>query len=219
MAIIANLTLVVLALALGVRLLTRYTDRPQPHTLWYALGLVLTASAAFSELYYEISGEIPSPLWWLYWSCASATVGYLGVGTAYLIGPRFGRTALITATALSLWVVAATLLTSFDGPGAAATVADFHKAPTGAIKLPFVLQNILGSLVIIGGAVLSYVRTRGFYNVLIAAGTLVFASGGAAAGLVNFPGIFYFTQTAGIVLLYFGVHLSLGRRPALQKAV
>lgn len=213
MAIVANALLVLLSIAAGFRLFARYSVRPRAHSLWYGVGLVLTATAALPELYYTLSGGVPTPLWWLYWSSASATVGFLGVGTAYLIGPRFGRVALWAAVLLSVWAMIATVLTGGAGPGGGGDVlALFSKAPTGAIKLPFVLQNILGSLVIFGGAIASFIQNRAFYNVLIALGTLVFASGGSAAGLINFPGIFHFTQTAGIILLYFGVTLSIAPR-------
>lgn len=208
MALVANITLVALSLILGIRLLRQYATRPRPHSLWYSVGLLLTAVAAFPELYYELTGQVPPLLWWLYWSTASSLVGLLAVGTAYLFSLRFGQATLAVVALLSLWVAAATLLTS--GPGPAAIGAGmFHKAPTAAIKLPFLLQNIGGSLVIFGGALLSFIRTRGLYAVLIALGTLVFASGGGAAGNTEYGFIFAFSQTIGVLLLYSGVALSL----------
>lgn len=211
MALVANMVLVGLSLFLGIRLLRQYATRPRAHTRWYAVGLLLTAVAAFPELYYELTGQVPTALWWLYWSAASSLVGFLAVGTAYLFSPRFGQVTLAAAALLSLWVATATVLTAGAGP---ATLSEsiFHKAPTAAIKLPFLLQNIGGSLVIFAGALLSFIRTRGLYALLIALGTLVFASGGWAAGNTQAGFIFAVTQTAGITLLYAGVALSL-RQP------
>jgi hypothetical protein len=205
MALVANVTLVGLSLILGIRLLRQYAVRPRAHTLWYAIGLLLTAVAATPELYHELTNQVPTALWWLYWASASSLVGFLSVGTAYLMSPRFGRAALAAVALLTLWVAVATVMTAGAGPGPDM----FHKAPTTAVKIPFLIQNIGGSLVILAGAVISYIRTRGLYALLIALGTLVFASGGSAAGNTPFAFIFAFTQTIGIILLYAGVALSL----------
>ncbi|MEW8978073.1 MAG: hypothetical protein AB2385_06675 [Symbiobacterium sp.] len=216
MVTIANTVLVVLSLLLGGRLLFHYARRPRPHSLWYGVGLILIACAAFPELYFELTGQIPTALWWLYWSTASGCVAYLSVGSAYLLHQRFGQVSLAVMVALTVWVAAATLLTGGTGPAVVATEA-FRSAPTAAIKLPFLLQNIGGSLIILAGALISFVRTRAAFTLLIALGTFVFASGGAAAGLMEFSQIFAFTQTAGILLLYAGVSLSLRPRKAVSQ--
>jgi hypothetical protein len=213
MSLVANLLLVFLSLLLGLRLLKRYADRPRPHTLWYAVGLLLTAVAATPELYVQAMGALPTPLWWIYWATASSLVGFLAVGTAYLLGPRVGQVALAVTYALVLWLVAAVLLTA--GPAPSPISHDMlSKAPTVAVKLPFLIQNIAGSLLILGGAVWSFIRTRAVYNVWIALGTIIFASGGAAAGFLSFPGAFYVAQAVGIVVLYAGVSQSVAPRPA-----
>lgn len=216
MALLANVILVTLSLLMGIRLLRQYRLRPRQHSLWYAVGLMLTAVAAIPELYFETMGALPTVLWWLYWSAASTTVGFLAVGTAFLIGPRAGKGALLATCLLTAAVVIATLLTAGPAPASFA-VSHLHKAPTGAVKLPFVLQSALGSLVIFGGAAWSWWRNRGWYNVWIALGTLIFAAGGASAGLLKYSQIFYFTQTGGIVLLYLGV--SMSTRPRARAAL
>lgn len=216
MALIANIILAALALAMGAILLRQYTQKPRPHTLWYAVGLVLLAAAAGPEVYAGVvGGAVPTLLWWLYWVCASSTVGFLAVGTAYLISPKVGKAALISAAGLTLLLLIATVLTAGEGP---TTAAVFERAPTWQIKVPFLIQNILGSLVIFGGASWSYVRTRGLYNIWIALGTLMFASGGAASGLAEISDLFYFTQVAGIVLLFLGVYQSTRFRAARAGA-
>ncbi len=213
LALVANITLVALSIAMGGMLLKQYTARPRSHTLYYALGLFILAMAAYPEVYHKLSpdGTVPFPLWWLYWICGSSTVGFLAVGTAYLFSPKWGKAALISVAVLSLLVIVATVLTAGDGPTAA---AGFGKAPTWQIKVPFLIQNIVGSLLIFGGAAWSFYKTKGLYNIWIALGTLLFASGGSASGLANISGLFYFTQTAGILLLSLGVFQSTrGKRP------
>ncbi len=200
MALVANLLLVVLSFIMGIRLARQYRLRPRSHTLWYAVGLLLTAAAAFPEVYRGVFGSLPTILWWLYWVAASALVGFLGVGTAYLISPRFGRAALIGAAGLTAALAAATVLTAGPYAGQA-----FSSAPTAYIKVPFVIQSSVGALVIFGGAVYSFFRNRGLYNIWIALGALIFSAGGGAAGSGRLPEIFYFTQVLGIILLYVGV--------------
>lgn len=217
MALVANAILVILSLILGARLVKQYQRRPRSHTRWYAVGLLLTAVAAFPELYNQAMGSLPTVLWWVYWSTGSALVGFLAVGTAYLISPRVGQIMLAVVGVLALWVIVATLLTAGPSPEVVAHES-MAKAPNATIKLPFLIQNILGSLVILGGTLFSFIRTRAIYNVWIALGTLVFASGGAAAGLVDFPGAFYFTQSVGMILLYMGVTGAGAHRPAATVA-
>lgn len=212
MVIVASIALIGLSLILGIKLLRMYMARPRPHTLWYAVGLLITAVAACPELYFELTGNVPTALWWLYWSTGSSLVGFLSVGTAYLISPRAGKIALGVVLATTAWVVVATILYAGVEPGPAM----FRQAPNGYVKLPFLLQNIGGSLLILVGALLSFIKTRGLYAILIAAGTFVFAAGGGASGLMQYSQIFAFTQTAGILLLYAGVSLSL--RPPKGQA-
>lgn len=208
MALVASVILVGLSLILGIRLLRQYAARPRPHTLWYAIGLLLIVTAAIPELTFELTGQVPTFLWWLYWISGGSLVGFLAVGTAYLMSPRFGRAVLAAVALTTLWVTAATVLTAGTGPTVVGSEM-FRSAPTAAIKLPFLLLSIGGALLLLVGAVLSYIRTRGMYAVLIALGTLVFAGGHSAASRGNMVGVFVFAQTAGILLLYAGVSLSL----------
>ncbi|MFZ5817605.1 MAG: hypothetical protein ACOY93_20285 [Bacillota bacterium] len=213
MPLVANAVLVGLSLILGIRLIRQYVTRPRPHSLWYAVGLLLTAVAALPELYYELTDQVPTLLWWVYWASGSSLVGFLAVGTAYLISPALGRWTLYTAVLLTLWVTVATVLFAGTEPGPEM----FRAAPNWQVKMPFLIQNIGGSLVILLGAAISYIKTRGLNAVLIALGTFVFAAGGGASGLMKYGQIFAFTQTAGILLLYAGVSLSLqpGRKGAV----
>lgn len=211
-ALVANSLLVALSLAMGVRLLRQNAARPRAHTLWYAVGLLLTAVAAAPELCIKLADGLVTPLWWLYWVAASSLVGFLAVGTAYLIGPRWGKVSLVVVCLLTAWLAVMTVATAGPAP-ALVTEVTLSKAPNGMIKLPFLLQNIAGALLILGGALWSFYKTRGVSNLFIALGTMVFSAGGAAAGILKFPGVFYLTQTAGIILLYAGVTQAGARRP------
>lgn len=215
MAVVASAVLVGLSLLLGIRLLRQYVTRPRPHTLWYAIGLLLIVVAATPELYFELTGQVPTFLWWLYWISGGSLVGFLAVGTAYLMSPRFGHVVLAAVVFTTLWVSVATVLTAGSGPAMVGNEM-FRSAPTTDIKRPFLLLSIGGALLLLVGAVLSYIRTRGMYAVLIALGTLVFAGGHSAASRGNMVELFVFAQTAGILLLYAGVSLSL-RPPRKAK--
>lgn len=203
MALLANALLVILALVMGLRLLGQYRQRPRPHTLWYAAGLLLTAVAASPELYHSLTGTVPLPFWWLYWMTASTLVGALGAGSAYLLSPKFGKVAAAVVAMLSAWIVVTTIMTVGAAPDGDHAI--FLKAPAGPMKPAFVIQNILGALTIFGVAIWSFIKTRGIYNVWIALGTLLFSSGGTLASR-GYPDVaFYAAQAFGIVVLYFGV--------------
>lgn len=217
MAAVASFVVVILSAVLGWRLLSRYRQRPRPHTLWYGVGLVMAALAGLPEFWANAFGSIPQVLWWVYWVTASALVGFLSVGTSYLLSKRFGQIALVTMVALTVWLTVVTLITAGPAPTTGLDTA-FRSAPSSAIKLPFLLMNILGSLIIFGGALYSLIKTRLLYNLWILLGTLSFSAGGAAAGLLDIPGIFAFTQIIGIVLLYIGVSQSIKPRQNVSRA-
>ncbi|MDF2630037.1 MAG: hypothetical protein K0R39_3868 [Symbiobacteriaceae bacterium] len=208
--LVASILLILLSLVMGVRLLRQYSARPRPHTLWYAVGLLLTALAAFPEFYIRLTNGLVTPLWWLYWVAASALVGYLAVGTAYLISPTAGKVTLTAISLLTLWLAIATVMTAGPAPDTT-TVETLSRAPNGTIKLPFALQSSIGGMLILFGALWSYYKTRYVSNLYIALGALFFSAGGALAGLVAFPGVFALTQSAGIIALYVGVTQSGGQ--------
>lgn len=217
MAMIASLAVVLLSLILGIRLLIRNRTRPRPHTLWYGVGLLVTALAGLPEFWVQAFKSIPTVLWWSYWVAASALVGFLAVGTSYLLSKRFGGVALVTVVLLTIWLAVATVATAGQGPTTGLDTA-FRSAPNNFIKLPFLLMNIAGAMVIFVGAIYSLIRTHMLYNLWIALGTLSFSSGGALAGLFNFPVVFAFTQIIGIVLLYVGVSQSIKPRARKSQA-
>lgn len=217
MALVANITLVALSLLMGLRLLQQYRGRPHPHTLWYGVGLVLAAVASFPEVFRGITGSLPTFLWWTYWVAASALVGYLSVGTAYLLSPKAGKVALVSATVLTAALLVATVATAGPAP-TIFTDATFAKAPNAFIKTPFLIQNIAGALLIFGGAAWTFFRIRAWFAVWIALGTLLFTIGGTSSGIFKSPALFYFTQMAGIIVLYFGITQSTRPRQKKQAA-
>jgi len=192
---------------MGVQLIAQYRRRPHLHTLWYAVGILLTAVAVGPDIFRKLTDTLPTGLWWLYWICGSSTVGFLAVGTGYLLSNLAGRVTLMMAVLLSVWLIIATVTTAGTGPEILNQDA-FTRAPTLAIKVPFLVQNVAGSILIVGGAVYSFVKTRGWYNLWIAGGTIVFAAGGTASGLLKYSHLFYFTQVTGVILLYVGVILA-----------
>jgi hypothetical protein len=218
MALVANITLVVLSLLMGLRLLRQYTTRPKSHTLWYAVGLLLTALASTPEVYRGLTGSLPTVLWWVYWIAASALVGFLAVGTAYMIAPTWGKVALIAATALTAWLIIATVTSAGPAP-AVFTETTFAKAPNWIVKLPFLIQDIAGAMFILGGALWTFYKIRSWFAVWIGLGTCLFAAGGASAGLLKFSELFYFTQTAGIIVLYLGISMSIAPKAVKPTAL
>lgn len=221
---IASTMTSVVAWILAVQLGLRYLRRRRMHTLLYAVSLGLFALAAAADAVAHVAGAIPVVLFRLYWFAAAGLVGMMALGTGTLIVPftdpdwlgRLGRgltlAAMAAVTGLLLWLLAAVLLMPvtpeqlIHGPGV------LTKAPPGP-KAPFVLTNIVGTLLIFAGALWSYWKVRAGYTLLIALGALVFALGGTAASLGG-ELLFYSSQILGTLVLYTGVSGSLQPRRA-----
>ena len=72
-----------------------------------------------------------------------------------------------------------------------------------------IIQNIIGGLVLIGGALYSFIRDRRrTYNLWIFLGGLMPMIGGSALAFFHQPDLFFVFELAGTALLYWGFILS-----------
>jgi hypothetical protein len=155
-------------------------------------------------------------------------VPWLALGTVdLLLGPAVGRRAqwfVVFFSGLAVGVVAAAPLEPVSGtaiPVASQVFGSFPRALAG-------IGSGVGATVILVGAVVSAVRyardrdrpgnaSRAVANVLIAAGTLVLASGGLLQGFVGHDEAFAATLAAGIVVIYAGFRVAEGARVAADR--
>ncbi len=194
----------------------QYRKRRQPHQLAWAVGLMLYAVAAFMEAYSEYTRSWNPPVYRIYIVMAASLVGFLGLGTLYLIAKRkfWGHLFLL----FNLSVMAVFLYGTFTHP---LVVKDLvvgitvgGKALGESFSFPRICSffiNIPGTLFLLGGAIYSiflFARKKEFAyrmwaNFLIVLGTLIIAAAGSLARSGQTAGL-YPAEMAGSAFLLWG---------------
>jgi hypothetical protein len=179
--------------AFAVDVLRQYSQRRKPYQLAWGVSLSMFALASLALAVGVAEGWTAADFKVYYLFGAVLNVPWLGLGTVLLLaGRRTARTYLALLGLFSL----ASLLLIWLAPVTGADLAG-QVLPEGKRFLPVavralaVLGNVVGTLVVVGGAVASGLALRGQAHLrprfegtlLIAAGVLLAASGGVLAFL------------------------------------
>ena len=210
----------ILGFAFTYLFFAQWLHRHKPHQLAWTVGLAMYAVAAVMEAYSEFSGRWNPLVYRFYIVLAASMVGYLGLGSLYLIAkgklwPRVYVGFLVVCEVVFLWgVFTVQLLDGTHGtidklvPGI--TVGGQALGETLSfpriMSLPF---NITGTIFLLGGALLSvwrFARKREFAyrmwaNVLIALGTICIAAAGSMARAGVSTGLYPAEMVASAILL------------------
>jgi hypothetical protein len=206
---------------------TQWLRRRRPHQAAWAIGLLFYAVAAVFETWSEYEKSWNPAVYRLYIVLAASLVGFLGLGSLYLVARRRIWGDVLFAYLLVCLVIflygamTATLDTSRLVPGI--TVGGQALGPS--LSFPRVMSlffNIPGSIFLLGGALLSiwrFARRRDYAyrmwaNVLIAAGTLLIAFVGSRARLGTTAGLYPAEMVASALLLAGFLMASTLDRPA-----
>jgi hypothetical protein len=190
-------------------------------TLW-AVGFALFAVAAASEAAAQRSGWSPALFRTYYLAGGVLTVAYLGAGSAWLLLPRRGRDVLLGGLAVAtVAAIVTVLLAPVDVAGLAA--AHSGQPPKNGVLgghafLWAVALNSIGTLLLVGGSLLSILRRqRVRANVWIASGALTVA---AATGLsrTGDTSLVYLGELIGIALMFCGFTLTAPVRKPTRAA-
>jgi hypothetical protein len=193
----------------------QWLARRKPHQLAWTVGLMMYAIAAAMEFYSELTKSWDPTVYRFYIVLAASMVGFLGLGTLYLMAKKrvWGHLYLtfdLIAIAVFLYgVFTKQLLT--DQLVAGITVGG--KALGAATSFPRIMSlffNIPGTIFLLGGALLSVYRFsrkteyayRMWANVIIAAGTLIIAGAGSMARAGNTVGLYPAEMVASALLLW-----------------
>jgi hypothetical protein len=185
--------------------------RPRPDKLAWVIAFAVFAVAAGTEVTASLTDWTPTLARVYYLTGAVLIVGYLALGELYLLAgkhiARFapGATLLVTA-------IAATLV--FNAPVDEAMLADdgWEAITRGtALKVLAISLNAGGTLIVVGGALytawrfrrLGIQRHRMIGCALIAAGTLVAASGGTLTRLGH-DEYLYIGIATGVAIIFAG---------------
>jgi hypothetical protein len=192
----------------------QWLKRRKPHQLAWAAGMLFYAIAAVMETVSESTGSWNPIVYRFYIVFAASLVGFLGLGSYYLLarkktGPRIYLAFLIACLVIFLVGVMLTPLdTEMLQPGI--TVGGQALGSPGSfpriMSLPF---NITGSFFLLGGALWSIWRFarkqefayRMWANVLIAIGTIVIAAAGGMARAGITAGLYPGEMLASAILL------------------
>lgn len=217
----ATLISAAFAYTLGVH----YSRKRRPYLLVWCVALTIYALATLSEVFGAAATWNLGLYRAYYFLAAILLVGVLGLGTVYLLGPRFASLALgilLVLAAVGLIAVA----------GARLDTVPLHSSPVpppfpprgNAFNVLAILvaatTNIAGTIILVGGALWSAYglwrrggqRERVVANVLIAGGALIvaFATGLSRLGIYQ---LFYSGQAGGVLVMFLGF-LAASRAPA-----
>jgi hypothetical protein len=211
-----------LAAAFALLLLRSLLRRAAGQKALWAVGFALFAVAAASEAVAQRAGWNPTLFRLYYVAGGVLTVAYLGAGSAWMLLPRRGRDALVGGLAVATAAAIVTvLLAPLDVVGLAA--ARSGQPPENGVLgghafLWAVVLNSIGTLLLVGGSLLSIARRqRVRANVWIATGALTVA---AATGLsrAGDTSLVYLGELVGIALMFCGFTLTAPARKRVRAA-
>jgi hypothetical protein len=195
-------------------LLAQWNRRRKPHQLAWATGFLFYAVAAGMEWYSEYTQNWDPTVYRVYIVLAASMVGFLGLGSLYLISKR--RTVPTAYLIFNLVCLGIFFWGSFNTelvtealkPGV--VVGGAALGPSGSFpRIMSLFFNIPGSLLLLGGSAWSIIlfwrnklyRYRVWGNVLIIAGTLLIAGAGSMARAGATGGLYAGEMVASAILL------------------
>lgn len=195
-------------------LLAQWWRRRKPHQLAWAAGFLIYAVAALMEAYSEYTGGWDETVYRFYIVLAASMVGFLGLGTLYLISksrvwPTLYLIFVLACVGVFLWGVFGVTLDEKDlvaGITVGGTALGAGRSFPRVMSLPL---NITGTLLLLGGSAWSIAkfwpkpeyRYRAWANVLIIIGTLVIAGAGSMARAGRTVGLYPAEMVASALLL------------------
>jgi hypothetical protein len=211
----------------SLHVLRQYRSRRKPYQAAWAAALALFAAAAFFETAGIARGWQPL-VYRGYYYFGVINVGWLAVGTVYLLAPRrVGNAAALIMGVVSLGALATVLLASVDQGLLVRSLVPPRGVIGNPAPLVALIINLPGALVLVGGAAYSAWRAlqrqapvgRVLGLAMIAVGAFIVAGGHSYAQL---QGSAYFVlpvaEAAGIATMFAGYLTIEGRRWALGRA-
>ena len=211
----------IVALTFTILLLWQFLNRKKIHQVIWAIAMALFAVAALMEFLAnpDISGA-SGTLIKIYYASAAPLVGLLGSGVLYLLVPRkiahiYLGIVIMLALALLVGVLSTHLsevaiseafqLSLPEGFRGAVRLFPFLTA-----RLPSILLNITGGILLIGGALFSFITDmRKTYNIPLMMGGLFPSLGGFLLGIMDNADIFFEFELIGTIFLFLGFIMSM----------
>lgn len=212
------LSVTVVGAVFAIVLLNRYFGgKRRPHELVWGVSFLLFVIASACQVYADIAGhwtDLTAQLYYL--TGAILTVGFLGIGTVYLL---YSRRVATIALGIMLAFTAVAIAVVFTAPVDQATLAmdNGYSAVVKTSALPRImaaLSNSIGTILVAGGALWSaYVfwrkrimKERMIGVLLIGLGVIVVGIGGSILGLTGLtnPEYHYVGMLVGVIVMFIG---------------
>jgi hypothetical protein len=198
----------------------QYLLRHRMHQLAWSIGLLLYAIAAAMEAWSEASGSWEPFVYRIYIVIAASLVGFLGLGTLYLVARkrRWGDYYFVFLLVCMVVFFIGTFTVQLDMATLVPGITVGGQALGESLSFPRMMSlpiNITGTILLFGGALWSIIRFarkrefgyRVWANVLIAAGAMVLAAVGSRARLGTTAGL-YPAEMVGAALMLAGFLLA-----------
>jgi len=195
-------------------LVAQWWKRRKPHQLAWAVGFLFYAIAAVMEAWSEYTQYWDPYVYRVYIVLAASLVGFLGLGTLYLITKKryIGHLYLaFNLVGLAIFFYGAfTVPLMMDKLVPGIVVGGQALGDSGTFpRIMSLWFNIPGSLLLLGGSAWSVIkfwpkkeyRYRSYANMLIFVGTLLIAGAGSMARLGSTAGLYVAEMVASAILL------------------
>ena len=195
----------------------RYLSRRGPHLLLWGIGMVFYGIGGFCEAYYTAAGwnTLIFRLWYLFG--AMLVAAWLGQGTVYLLArPNWANGLMAVLAVGSLYGALRVFGAQLDPAQMTSSLhtgseMSGHAIITSGVRSLTPIFNLYGTVTLVGGAAYSawifwrkrVLLHRTIGNVLIAAGALLPAFGGAFSRF-GIGGALYLSEFLGAVLMFIG---------------
>lgn len=230
------LSVTIIGAVFAIVLLNRYFGgKRRPHELVWGISFLLFVIASACQVYADVAGswsDLSARLYYL--TGAILTVGFLGIGTVYLL---YSRRVANISLAIMLAFTFLSLVVVFAAPVDQASLAldNGYVAVVKTSSLPRILaavSNSIGTLLVAGGALWSaYVfwrkrimKERMIGVLMIGIGVTIVAVGGSILGLTGLtnPEYHYVGMLVGVIVMFFGYLQSIRvthSRPQVSERV